>query len=454
MYMRDLLTLDAAPFAGNAHRPAGPATAAEVIIAVFALLDAARLRWCLVHGHEGLPHRHGSDIDIVVGPGVTARHLHDLLHNAEGETGARVVRARGGFITLGWTTPEGLPQFLSFDFSADYMFGNLLIRSGTALLDGRRRHGDFWRPATATEFACRLGRAILKGKLDAGTQKTLTQLFRDDQAGAKSALRPMWTRERAAELASAAETGQWNAVAVKAAKLRRDLQLRLLLRGPGRFASTWLGTQAARFARLVRPKGLNVVMLGPDGAGKSSTIAALEVALAPLFARSEVRGFAPTLKQLLRRSPSATGTPHALKPRSLPLSLLRAGWWTAYGLFSHVSLYWARVGSTLVLNDRHFVDILVDPVRYRYGGPRWLLALVWQAMPRPDLVILLHGPAEILQARKRELTVDETARQCRDYLRLVMPMRDAHVVDATQPFARVVRTVADIVVAELAARDR
>ena len=90
------------------------------------------------------------------------------------------------------------------------------------------------------------------------------------------------------------------------------------------------------------------------------------------------------------------------------------------------------------------MDILVDPVRYRYGGPRWVLTLIWRIMPKPDHIILLHGPAEILQARKRELTVEETARQCRDYETLVKPMKNSHIVDATLPFHEVVGTVTDL----------
>ena len=133
-------------------------------------------------------------------------------------------------------------------------------------------------------------------------------------------------------------------------------------------------------------------------------------------------------------------------------SLIRAAYWTLHGTLGYASMYWAKARSTLVLNDRHFVDILVDPVRYRYGGPRGLLTFIWRLMPKPDLIILLYGPAEVLQARKRELTVEETARQCRDYLALVKPLRNSHIVDATKPFSQVVQTVTGIVLDQMASR--
>ncbi len=57
-----------------------------------------------------------------------------------------------------------------------------------------------------------------------------------------------------------------------------------------------------------------------------------------------------------------------------------------------------------MLNDRHFLDILVDQRRYRYGGPLWLLRLIRRLIPKPDLVNLLDAPPKVLQARKQELS--------------------------------------------------
>jgi thymidylate kinase len=125
--------------------------------------------------------------------------------------------------------------------------------------------------------------------------------------------------------------------------------------------------------------------------------------------------------------------------------VLRGGFWLSYGLSGYLTLPLAKARSVLIVNDRHFIDILVDPVRYRYGGPRWLLKFIAGVIPRPDAVILLHGPAEVLQARKREVTLAETERQCRDYLALVQGKRNCHVVNAAQPFEDVMRDVCAII---------
>ncbi len=99
------------------------------------------------------------------------------------------------------------------------------------------------------------------------------------------------------------------------------------------------------------------------------------------------------------------------------------------------------VRSTFVVFDRYYHDLLVDPLRYRYGGPMWLARWVGKLIPEPDLWILLDAPAEVLQSRKREVPMNETARQREAYLRLVQGMDNGVVVDASQPLDDVVREV-------------
>jgi thymidylate kinase len=204
--------------------------------------------------------------------------------------------------------------------------------------------------------------------------------------------------------------------------------------------------------RVWQPDGLNVVLLGPDGAGKSSVIAALGSKLIGPFSRSVCHGFAPSLLQHLRQGNRSTSEPHALPARSFLTSLIRAAFWFVYYTFGYVMRHLALARSTLVLNDRHFVDILVDPKRYRYGGPLWLLRLIWRVIPRPDLVVLLDASPEVLQARKQEVSFAETARQRRAYLSLVRSMGNGHVVDATQSLDQVTRDVSDIILRHLAMR--
>jgi thymidylate kinase len=203
--------------------------------------------------------------------------------------------------------------------------------------------------------------------------------------------------------------------------------------------------------RIRRPDGLNVVLLGPDGAGKSSVIDAVGPRLAPVFSRWECWGFAPALHRLVRPQ-GVTNHPHELPPRSLLVSVLRAAYWLAYNTIGYASLYWALARSTLVVHDRHFMDIFVDQKRYRYGGPMWLLRLIWRVMAKPDLIILLDAPPEVLQSRKQEVPFQETARQRAAYLALMRTVRNHYIVDAGQPFETVLGAANQIILDHLSTR--
>jgi len=214
----------------------------------------------------------------------------------------------------------------------------------------------------------------------------------------------------------------------------------------------WAADAVRRFHRWRVPSGVHVVLLGADGSGKSATAAALGDALAPAFRRVASKHLAPAL---LRRARGmhAMATPHSGLPRSLAGSIAKAVYWALdYGLGYHAKVRPALARSTLVLFDRYLVDALIDPRRYRYGGPRWVLQLVWSLVPKPDLVILLDAPTEVLRARKQEVSLRETERQQRAYRELVETLPNGLVVDAAQPLDRVVAAAGAVVLDFLTSR--
>ena len=122
--------------------------------------------------------------------------------------------------------------------------------------------------------------------------------------------------------------------------------------------------------------------------------------------------------------------------------------WLGYWL--HV---WpALVRSTFVGFDRYYHDVLVDPRRYRYGGPRWFARLTCAWVPKPDLWILLDAPASVIRARKNEIPLAEIERQRLLYRELVAHLPGGHIVDASRSPDEVAHAVARIIIDFLAAR--
>jgi thymidylate kinase len=130
--------------------------------------------------------------------------------------------------------------------------------------------------------------------------------------------------------------------------------------------------------------------------------------------------------------------PHGKAPRSALTSVAKIFVWLLEEWYANI---FQDRKKTLLICDRYYHDLLVDPKRYRYGGPLWTAKLVGNLMPLPHLWILLDAPVEILQARKQEVPAEETARQRQAYLAFVRKQKEYVIVDASRSLDSVVADV-------------
>lgn len=229
-------------------------------------------------------------------------------------------------------------------------------------------------------------------------------------------------------------------------------------RNPGRIIPRWLTLWIVGIRSRLNPPAPWVVLLGLDGSGKSSVLEELEKILSPpLFTGVQViyrhPGFlyARWLQNYQRRNRSSseqTTIDHYAKPphgiiRSIAkLGILALDWFVGYwGQMVH-----QQAKGHLILFDRHFfLDVSIDPLRYRYGGPLWFARLAGQLLPGPDLIILLDAPIEVLQNRKQEIPPEEAARQRSAYLELIQKLPNSYVIDASKPLEQVINEVEQII---------
>jgi thymidylate kinase len=182
------------------------------------------------------------------------------------------------------------------------------------------------------------------------------------------------------------------------------------------------------------------VILGPDGAGKSSVIDGLMGRLECGGRTVKMRHLKPRFVAQLRNQPNIIVVdPHGKPPRGALLSLTKIVVWLVEEWYAY--LFYEKK-ETVLICDRYYHDLLVDPRRYRFGAPVWTAVLVGRLMPQPKLWILLDAPANVLQMRKREVTPDETARQCDAYRAFVRNQREHAVVDASQSLDKVIADAA------------
>jgi len=432
-----------------------PQGSGVILSRIFELLDRAGLPYCVLHGYRRFPHVVPSDVDCMMPADVLPGRLAALLQENRGFIGADIVQwvhEDTHYFVLAGRNADGSVCFLHLDVCSDYELRNRRFYGGQEVIGSRRRHASFWVPSPQIEFGCYLVRRIAKGRLGSQHARRLSELFEEDPDGCRLQIQRFWSARSAELISDAAVSGDWNFVRNRLRRLRGELLRRATIRRPLEVLANSLARIVRRLARWCRPRhGFHLVLLGPDGAGKSSVARAVRQDLAPAFFDTTSRTFPPAL---LNRGGGSDRAPHAVRPRSLLMSAIRAlAYWFVYYRFGHyftVHVELARF--TLVIHDRHLFDVLVDPRRYRYAGPRGLLRLICRMVARPDLVIALDAPPEVLQARKQEVQPEETSRQCEAYRQLARWLGNGQIVDASRPLGRVIADVDQAVLRSLAIR--
>lgn len=436
---------------------ARPDSRAECVRRVAAAWREADVDGVVLRGYENLP-RVGNDLDVLV-PADRRTTAESLLLIAAGGAGLRrylrVEKAAASPIRHGFVNLRSRDSLI-VDMFTDLNWEGVRFLDAADVLS-RRRDGEFFDvPHPAHEAAVSLLSKLLYGSPIPDPRRERLRMLR--AADPEEFLRCLTASvgvDLARVLDGKVRDGRLGVTPVVTRRLRRALILRSLVHRPFGLLGG-LGRQAKRLlTRVARPAGAFVVLVGADGAGKSTIAPLLCERLARRMGGGDPMHFHwKPLESLPTGVATEVVDPHGRPVRTGALSgLFFLRHWFDFVVGSWLRVFPRLVRGTVVVGERYYDDMLLDPVRYRLTQPRGLgRALRWTVV-RPDVFLCLVAAAETLQARKREVGVEVSRAQTAAIERFAAVTPGARIVDAGRPLDEVLDACEGAVLGALVDRE-
>mgnify|MGYP000044156023 CR=1 FL=1 len=276
-------------------------------------------------------------------------------------------------------------------------------------------------------------------------REVIERAAREDTDCFRASLEWAVGRRWAGEMFAWATSGGMAESAKHVAGIRRAVKWQNIRRSGGdsisRVADHWW-TEAKHHFSPMLPM---IAFLGPDGSGKSSVIEGIRDKLNRMGIHQRLMHWRPYGLKGREDLGIPVGDPHSAKPRGVFQSVAKLGMlWCDWWIPSLTVLLHARAKTSVVISDRYYNDLLADPVRYRYGASVRLARFVFRYFPKPDLVFVLTGTAEVIHPRKEEVTIDELRKQLIRYRTIASSVGSAgRLVNVDRPLREVVDEACD-----------
>jgi adenylate kinase family enzyme len=360
-----------------------------------ALLEAVAQRWnregipyAVAHGIEGYPNHVGRDLDVLVGSG-HARRAIELAQDVLEHTGLTVVRPPrlwGERLVAAALDPEpDLLEVHALD-GVSWRWGSVTGEPHPSLSIG---------PFGVDPWV-RFAKRILMPVLAADHRKLLGELERYpadalETAAAREHLPALMGAPLADAFQRAVQTRDEEAITELIPLVRRAVARHLWAAQPLAALRHVVRGLWRRAAQPFSPCGPVICIVGPPGSGKSALQEAICRGERFVFTRCHA------LRWTAPRATAATWMSHAVQlARELVRGVIRS-------LITD-RLYSSR--QQLVVYEGCALDLVVNPRRFGLRSS-FAARLCWQILPKPDLIIVLDGPDQVICGRNPGLSVEQ-----------------------------------------------
>ncbi len=391
---------------------------AEIFNYIMEKYEIENIPYVILHSYQKLPQQFDSDIDIAI-------DAKDIMS---------AVRQLDSFIMpMGWRIIQfwrhenyacdcvisNNIEFLQVDFCIHYERNGRVVLSVDELIANRKKYLNFYVPCAETEFTYILLKKILKKKFSDGSKEQLYYLIeemgQESEKKITTSLKRFLPEDKIERILRNIKQKQFddislvelhNALLKKTSKFSSNLHYRFF-------------DVKRKIERIIHPTGIFVVLMGVDGAGKTTISNELKERSKVSFRRinhyhSRVR----VLKDLSQVRSGETvvdaSDPHGKKKKSCKIvSFLKFNYYFLDYLIGNFLITKAKIQSSLVLIERYYYDYSIDKIRYNLNLSDGFINFFGHFVKKPDVIYILTGDSEVLCERKREITIEEIDKQKR-----------------------------------------
>jgi len=436
--------------------------------ALFAELEANKLLYVVLRNYGKLTEVVGHDIDLLISERDLPDYrkmLLDVAHK-QGWQPVRIVK-RYRFLKCYFfcDDPSANRPFLQIDTFCSETYKGVVWLPEQILAD-RVSHEMFYIPAPGHEAADLLLKELLgSARVKKEYRLRIAALIREENQQRRflSILENNFGCDLARFLLEACNQTNWTLIEQHADKLRRALKHRSFRHQPlAHIGGKWRFLRGHLSDMFLRPSGFFVVLIGPDGSGKTSVALELKQALDwTVFQKvryfhgrfaiiPELKVIKKLLGRLLHRTPPIDPIEQQAfsdKPHGFFRAMVYLFYYTLDYTLGHLVTLCARGKGELIVCDRYYYDYLIQ---WTFKAlPTWLPMFLLKIIPKPDVVIFLCNEPEAVYHRKKDIPVEEINRQTAVCRKLTSRLSYSYTVQTDVPLAEVTDRVITIITKQM-----